>query len=326
MTRRIAALLLIALVGVLPLPVYAANLSAVLQLLSAGHADEAVAALRLQLQAAPQDAAAHALLMRAYFATQQWDDAIAEGRRAVALDPQNSQYHLWLGRAYGEKAEHSLWVMAVGLARKTRIEFETAVALDRNNLEAHSDLAEFYVQAPAFLGGGTDKAQTQADQIRALGDETSALGISAQIAEAAKNYALAEQKLRQAIRVSHDNPNAILNLANFLQRRGRMTEVEATVNRAFLAATGSEPGYIFLEGAQSLYLAGRNFNGAMQMLRTYINSSQHSENAPLFQAYYLLGSILEKAGDKGGAAQQYRAALALASSFEPAQTALKRVK
>jgi Tfp pilus assembly protein PilF len=326
MTKRISALLLLSLLWLMPFPARAASPSAALQLLSAGHADEAMAALRLHLRAAPQDAAAHALLMRTFIAVQLWDDAIAEGRQAIALDPQNSLYHLWLGRAYGEKAEHSLWVTAVGLARKTRIEFETAVALDRGNLEAHADLAEFYVEAPSFLGGGGDKALAQADQLHSLGDETSSLAIRARVAESAGNYSLAEQQLRSAIYARQNNPDAILALAGFLQRRARMTEVESAVNQAVAGATGSNSGHVFLEGATLLYKAGRNFNGAIQMLHTYIASGQYTEDAPLFQAYYLLGSILEKSGDRQAAALQYRAALALANGFEPAQTALKRVQ
>jgi tetratricopeptide (TPR) repeat protein len=298
---------------------------AALELLSAGHADEAVAALRTHLQTDPRDAAAHALLMRAYFAMQQWDDAIAQGRQAAALDPQNSQYHLWLGRAYGEKANQSNWVIAVSLARKTRMEFETAVALDRRNLDARSDLAEYYVEAPMFLGGSKNKAQDQADQLWALGDQTTSLWIRAKIAESAGHYNLAEQELRAAIRISHNRPNIILNLAQFYRRRGRLADMEATVNQAALAA-GTDDSHILLDAAQLLYDGGRNFTGAVAMLHDYINSPRHSEDAPVFQAYYLLGCILEKLGDRPAATRQYRAALSLARAFEPAQTALQRVQ
>ena len=49
------------------------------------------------------------------------------------------------------------------------------------------------------------------------------------------------------------------------------------------------------------------------------------EEAPTFQAHYLLGLILEKQGDKAGAAAEYKAALALASDYERARTALDRL-
>jgi hypothetical protein len=49
------------------------------------------------------------------------------------------------------------------------------------------------------------------------------------------------------------------------------------------------------------------------------------EAAPAFKARYLLGLLLEKQGDKAGAAQEYRASLSLARNFGVAQQALNRV-
>ena len=46
----------------------------------------------------------------------------------------------------------------------------------------------------------------------------------------------------------------------------------------------------------------------------------------MFQAHYLLGQILEKQGDKQEAADQYRAALALAKDYDRAREALQRLE
>ncbi|HKR32046.1 MAG TPA: tetratricopeptide repeat protein, partial [Terriglobales bacterium] len=123
-----------------------------------GQADAAVRTLRSSLNANPSDAQQHNLLCRVQYAEERWDAAVSECERAANLDPKNGSYQLWLGRAYGEKAEHSSWLSAIGLAKKTRIAFEKAVQLDPRNIEAHSDLSEYYIEAPGFLGGGTDKA------------------------------------------------------------------------------------------------------------------------------------------------------------------------
>ena len=119
------------------------GLKSAADLLNAGRADEAILVLGSRIKAKPQDAEAHNLLARTYYALGRWDDAVAEGERAVALDPNNSAYHMWLGRMYGEKADHSSFVTAAGLAKKIRSEFERAVELDAANLDARSDLAEF---------------------------------------------------------------------------------------------------------------------------------------------------------------------------------------
>src|SRR5246127_5427086 len=76
-----------------------------LDLLAAGRVDEAITTLSGRINSSPNDAASYNLLCRAYFAVNNWDRAISECEKAVSLDPNNSDFHLWLGRAYGEKAD-----------------------------------------------------------------------------------------------------------------------------------------------------------------------------------------------------------------------------
>src|SRR6266404_504373 len=71
------------------------------ELLKSGHADEAIKLLKTRIAASPSDAAAYNLLARAYLSLQNWEGAVNAGEKATALDPGNSRYHLWLGRAYG---------------------------------------------------------------------------------------------------------------------------------------------------------------------------------------------------------------------------------
>jgi tetratricopeptide (TPR) repeat protein len=326
MIRKLCSLAVMGLIFTLATPSAPAAALSPAELFAAGHADEAIAALQSQLRAAPRDAEAHALLLRVYYAIQRWDDAIAEGQQMVALDPNNSNYHLWLGRAYGEKAERSPWFQALFLARKTRAEFERAVALNSSNVDARSDLAEFYIEAPSFLGGSKEKALAEANQVRVLGDEPSSLWIRAKLAQSEKNYALAEQHLRAAIVASKGNPETMINLASFYRQRGRMDEMEKMIDQAEQSSLKTRRSEALLEGADLLYRGGRNFAGALQLVRKYLNSPRSSEDPPVFQAHYLQGSILEKLGEKQAASEQYRAALSLASGFEPAQTALKRVQ
>jgi tetratricopeptide (TPR) repeat protein len=295
-------------------------------LLSAGRVDEAVGALRARVQANPNDADAYFWLERAYFALQRWDDAISTGQKAIDLAPNNSEYHLWLGRTYGEKADHSSWTTALALAKKTRAEFERAVELNGNSVDARQDLAEFYVEAPSFLGGGKEKAAAQAVEVQRLNSAAGAHWIKARIAEKDKNYALAEQEYKAAVQASGGNPDKLLNLASFYRRRGRGSDVEATVNQAVQAATRMQHPHVLYDAAELLYRAGRNFSGAADLLRNYIASAQHTEDAPVFRAHYLLGTILEKLGDRRAAADQYRAALSLARGFEPAQSALSKIQ
>src|SRR5262249_26472464 len=99
---------------ILPLTAIAAQPSE--KLLSAGHIDEAITEFRTRINANTNDAEAHNLLCRANLTLGNLDDAVAACQKAAALQPAVSRYHLWLGRAYGEKAENSIFLSALGLA------------------------------------------------------------------------------------------------------------------------------------------------------------------------------------------------------------------
>ncbi len=96
------------------------------------------------------------------------DAAVQEFTAAAALQPINSMAHLWLGRALGRKAEKANMLQAALLVGKVRGEFERAVALDPMNIEARSDLLEFYLEAPVCFGGGIERAEQQAEAIAKL--------------------------------------------------------------------------------------------------------------------------------------------------------------
>ncbi|MEK7406355.1 MAG: tetratricopeptide repeat protein, partial [Acidobacteriota bacterium] len=99
-----------------------------------------------------------ALIGKARFMEGEYKNAASWFQQAVAAEPRNSEYHHWLGKAYGRRAETSSFLTAPGFASRTRTEFEKAVELDPRNREAVNDLFEYYLQAPGFLGGGFDKA------------------------------------------------------------------------------------------------------------------------------------------------------------------------
>ncbi len=86
--------------------------------------------------------------------------------KAVAQNPRSADAHYWLGSAYGSMARNASFFSQASLATKTREEFEKAVEIDPNHLEAREGLVQYYTMAPAFMGGGHDKAFAQAAEIR----------------------------------------------------------------------------------------------------------------------------------------------------------------
>jgi tetratricopeptide (TPR) repeat protein len=290
-------------------------------MLAAGRVDEAITELNGRLSSAPTDAESANLLCRAYFALEDWNRAESSCRKAASLAPDNSSFHLWLGRVYGEKADRASFLAAAGLAGKVRGEFERAVQLDPKDVDARLDLAEFYLEAPGIVGGSEQKAREQAQYI-ALLNPAREHWVYARIAEKKKDAATAEREYHQYIDLSKGDAEAWLNFALFLRRQNRLDEMEQAIVKLSQAPM-SKPD-VLVEASAILRRAGRNYPLATELLRRYLASGP-VEAAPAFQAHYRLGVLLEKQGDKDGAAREYRASLSLVRNFGMAQQALNRV-
>jgi cytochrome c-type biogenesis protein CcmH/NrfG len=315
--KPIAILILFAL---LPSPSLADSADS--KLLAEGRVDDAIRSLQHKVSSAPQDAESYNLLCRAHFAAGDWDEGIPACEKAVSLEPKNAQYHLWLGRIYGEKADHAGIFTAAALANKVRSEFETAVRLDPNNAEARTDLAEYYLEAPTIIGGGRDKAEAQAQKLAAL-DLVKAGWVKGRLAEESKNMTAAENEYRAAIEASHGAALAWLNLAFFYHHTARLDAMEDAIQHA--SSSPMNQPEVLMECAELLLHSKRDLPQSIQLLRRYLSSNPMAEAAPAYKAHYLLGTALEQQGDKSAAAQEYRACLSLAKGFAPAQTALNRL-
>jgi tetratricopeptide (TPR) repeat protein len=288
------------------------------QLLNAGKIDEAEARLQ-QDSATKNDPEANNLLCRVYYSVGQWDAAIKHCERAVQLQPSNARYHLWLGRAYGLKAERSSWFTALRLAGKTRDHFEKAVALDAADSQARSDLAEFYIDAPGIIGGGKDKARKLMSEIENK-DPVTAHWILARIAEEEKHFDEAESEYKKEVNSGGDRSQPWLDLAAFYRNRERYDEMESAIQQGLNAKT--KHGQLYFEAADNLQRAGRNFPLAIELINKYLKAGS-VEDAPAFRAHYVLGLIYQQSGDFASALHEYQTSVSMARNFKEAKDALE---
>jgi tetratricopeptide (TPR) repeat protein len=281
-----------------------------------GHADDALHAIDGALQQNPGDAAAWNLQCRVFLSQGRADDAISSCERAVQIAPSSSDYHVWLGRAYGEKARHSRAVTAFKVAKHVHSEFETAVLLDGHNREALSDLGQYYVEAPAVIGGGDAKALQVALRLDSL-DPVRAEELRASVAEKKRDYPAAEQDWRARIGASQSSPEAAaqawMDLGSFYRRRGRWDEMLAALQSGAAADTNHGPALV--DGASTLIEAGREPKLAEQWLREYLDGNGLNDTAPAFAVHVELGDLLKKEGDKQAADLQFAYARALSSIY-----------
>lgn len=293
--------------------------------LQSGEADRALALLAPLTAASGRSvqpaelAEAHNIACRVRFTLQQWDRAAGECELAVRGASNNSDYHLWLGRALGEKAARASFLSAYSLAKRVRAEFEEAVRLDPRNAEALADLGDYYYQAPGIVGGGTSKAEGVAAQLDRL-DPVRASELRAKIAEEHKDYGTAERDIKLAVAAGAHPALQWIGLASFYRRRERWAEMESAVQSAAHAAEHDKKaaGALF-GGATLLIRTGRNAALAARMLEDYLAAPLKSEDAPAFTAHLELARLKEQLGDPAAAQRERAAAQALAHDYKLGQ-------
>ena len=301
-------------------PAHGATVSqALAQANQAFQAGEADKALKL-ISSSPQGDSAEAqnLACRIHYALQDWDKAVSECEQSTQLDNQNSEYHMWLGRALGLKAEHVSFLTAYGLGKRVLAEFETAARLNPQSADALMDLGEFYKTAPGMIGGGLDKAEKVAGQLDSV-EPSRAHQLRARIAESRNDFTTAEREFKEAVATAPHPALRWTVLASFYRARKRETDMQAALHSAETSARKDPHATIALYDGAGVLMDGKlDAVTAARLLEEYIASPTKTEEGPAFEAYVRLAKLKKQLGDSSGAQKQIEAALALAHNYKPA--------
>jgi tetratricopeptide (TPR) repeat protein len=307
----------------LSLPVCADSLETALvpvnSALQAGQADKALALLSALPQQGQNNAQALNLACRVHYTLGQWDAAVRNCEQAVRLDPHNARNHMWLGRAYGEKANKSSFFSAYSLGKRVVQEFQQATQLDPQDSEALFDLGTFYIEAPSVVGGGMDKAQSVVAQLDRV-DPPRAYELRAEMAKRSKDYASAEANLKKATSVSRHPAHEWSTLARFYGERKRWDDMEAAIHSCQAAAARDPHSSVALyDAAGVLISARRNSALAVKLLQDYLAGQWKTEEAPAFVAYSRLAMLQRELGDAANAQSNIAAANQMARDYQSAQ-------
>ena len=246
----------------------------------------AIKVLREAPGSADKNAGDLKLLGQCYFMLGQFKNSTDALEKAAVLAPNDSMLQTWLGRAWGRRAETSFPLTAIGYATKTREAFEKAVQIDPGNAEALGDLFDFYMGAPRFMGGGSDKAEGLLAQYEHY-DPVGAYQARARVDESKQRLDSAESHLRRAVEAAPKSVSLVLNLAQFLARHGRYEESESVFQQAVNVAPES-PRILYAK-ADTYLKTGRNIEQARELLKKYIAAKNLTpDDPPVWEAQKLL--------------------------------------
>jgi tetratricopeptide (TPR) repeat protein len=264
------------------------------------------------------------LLAKSYLELQQHDAAIHSAERAVELDPKNSVYHEWLGRAYGDKADHAGWFSAISLAKKTRKEFQTAVELDERNFSARQALIEFDCSAPGMVGGGEDKAQPH---IKELAEMDAAEGhyAAGNCRRQKRDFAVADEEFSKALESQPKSAELIFDIGDYAVKRGQPERLIAVAEAGERVAP-NDPRVKFYRGV-GLVLSKEKPEEAERLLQEYASKAPRRSGYPSPAVTHVwLGRLFESQNKTADAEKEFETALSVDPKNKMAQEALKKIK
>jgi tetratricopeptide (TPR) repeat protein len=272
----------------------------------------------------PQNAEIHLLLAKTYNEINQHDAAIASAEKAVALAPQSSVYHEWLGRSYGAKAEHAGIFSGLSLAKKTRKEFETAVRLDEKNFSARQALIEYDCSAPGIAGGGEDKALPQIAKLAEL-DAAEGHYAAGNCRRQKKDFAAADAEFTKSLENHPKSANLIYDIGDYAMKHSQPHRLLAVASEGEKVAPTDPRGNFYR--AAAFVLTKKSGAEAESLLREYLNRAPTRSGYPRrWEAHEWLGRLYENQGKRKAAIDEYEAALKLDAKSKSANEALKRLR
>jgi tetratricopeptide (TPR) repeat protein len=284
---------------------------------------DARALLEACARADTRDPRAAEYLGRVILAQHQDDAAVPWFERAAELAPGRAEYQLWLGRAYALQARHASFLKRATLAPKIRAAFEAAVATEPGNADARLALVDFYLLAPAILGGSVAKARVEAAEIRGL-DLLKAHRAFGRIAETEREPARAAAEYDRAMEEfpARNEP---------VYWRASLAEAQKDWSRAFglmeglLAKKPDELAPCYQVGRLAA-ISGQRLPRGEQCLRLYLRHDPVQNEPTRALAHLQLAAILEKTSRREPARDEYRTALQLDPSLKEAREGLARLR
>jgi tetratricopeptide (TPR) repeat protein len=252
------------------------------------------------------------------------DEAIKYFERAVKLEEGNALYHAWLGNAIREVTPRSSKLRMPFNARRMKKEWERAVALDPNQIEARYGLVQFYAYAPGVMGGDIAKAREQVAEIAKRNAMRGAIARGI-LADIEKNAVAEEAAYREAIAAAPDSAPGYFALGGMFARAGKAPEAFATLDQ--YAKRRPNDRHALYEAGRFAGTTGQQLDRGEAALKQYLASPPADVDvAHTAGAHYWLGQIAEKRGQKDAARDHYRVALRINPNSQLSERALKALK
>ena len=300
---------------------YAQGPSRAAQLFDSGDWAGARAECSAAIQRNDRDARAHYYLGRLAMLEDDADTAAGHLEKAVQLDQNVADYHLWYGNALYQRVMSASKLKQAFLARRLKAEFERAVELDARNLDARDFLVDFYSIAPGIMGGNSDKAREQAQAIAGIDAMRGHLAF-ARLADHVKDTPAAEREINAAIAAAPDSLRGYSALASWYAKEKKWPQAFSTLD-TYITRHPDDPYGPYWIGRIAA-TSGQQLDRGEQGIRAFLaRPPKDAGPLALSRAYQRLGQVLDHQGKRAEARSAIEQAVKIDPRNEDAKKALK---
>ncbi len=300
------------------------KLSAGIESFKAGRFNQAKAIFEEILKADPKDDQALFYLGRLDLVEDDYRGATRYLEKALKINPQESDYHLWLGRALGERLPYVGIFKKIKLSMRMKKEFEKAVELDSTSIPAHFQMFYLYLHSPPMAGGGVEKAKKEAEIIKSLDEVEGHLAFAALYDEAGELEKVREE-YRRALQLAPEEIEVIYNYGIFLQGHKEYDEAIGYFNKILELDPQNYNAHYQI--GKTRILAEKDLTEAKHHLEKCLimNSADHRSPSKA-TVHYRLGQVYHLLDQLEKARQEWGESLRLEPNFKEAKESLKKVK
>lgn len=295
----------------------------------AGDYERAESLLTAELKRQP-DPRKTLLLGRVAFETGRFHDALDHFEAAVKALPEDAEAQYWYGSAAGTLAGNVSMFRAAGYAKKSRKALERALELDPKHVPAHQAMAQYYLQAPGFMGGSKSKAEKLAKSLSTFAPVEGHL-LLAQVYRQTDRADAARATLAELTERLPDDPRGWLQLGFAQQGEEAYSDAhDAFARAASLGATSgdtvSELSALYQVARTAVFSSARVDDGIAAMRRYIEKRPADDASLPgVDWAHFRLGQLLSMRGDTEAADAAFQTALEVTDD-ENLPTAIRRFR
>ncbi len=244
-------------------------------------------------------------------------------KQALSVNTEVAKYHVAMVNALGNIITKANKFSQATMAPTLRKHMEEAIRLNPMDMNTPLMLIGYYMQAPGFMGGGSDKAIALANSImkRSKADGYRAIGL---IAHAEEKYSDAESNYKKALNISPDSVKYHYSLASVYQSQSKFDEAMDVYEKA-IERFPTNRNLLLVAGRMASFSGEKHSENGVKYLNSYIGENPDMADKNIGEAYYYLGMIEKNRGNKTLARKHFNSALKVNPDHTRSQQALKEM-